>query len=249
MRKLITPILILASLAFSIMADEILQIWKESEYVSFRFFVEESKYPKMRYEKVYKMGEDKVVFVLNPSEIVWVREDGKCWMGDEKLYVVPSGIKDLEDVAIEALEEATDATIVEADGWYILEYSGEKGSFDVEIDEAWIPIRIARRIDGVEMKMTFEPLLEDVPSFQDLLKGREMTDELAFPEDFGRVLTLFDWFATSREGDLMKIEGIIEGKWHEVLVGFEEFEGAVRFGKIYVRSDQEVLKLLEGGSD
>ena len=246
MRALV--LMLIPVIALSVSVGDILEKWKSSEYVANRFFVEESKFPKMRYEKVYKKGEDKLVFVLNPKKLVWFREAGECWMGEDILYYVPSGINDLEDVAMEALESASDATIVEGDGWYLLQYETEKGYFEVEIDDLGIPSRIYRRIDGVEMKMTIEPLLEDVGDLEELLEGRELSDEPAFPEEIGEIMRIFDWFTVLGSDGNLEIVGIINGEWHKVKVGFKEFEGSVKFGSVYIEGDKRVMKILEGRS-
>ena len=248
MKRVLVFIFALATV-FAITKEDIAEIWRSSQYVAYRFFVEESDFPKIRYEKVYKNGDDKLVFVLNPKSLVWVRTDDGCWMGNEVLYKVPSGIKDLEDVALEALEESTGATIVEGDGWYMLEYETRKGYFKVDIDEAGVPMDIYREIDGIVMKMDIKPLLEDVEDFKALLKGRKLSDKLAFPRELGNIFKIFDWFSMEEGNERIVIKGIIDGKWHEVEVAFKRFKGCVRYGSLCVKSDPEVLKLLESGSD
>lgn len=248
MKRVLVFIFALATV-FGITKEGISEIWRSSQYVAYRFFVEESDSPKMRYEKVYKDGDDKLVFVLNPKDLVWVRMDGDCWMGEDVLYLVPSGIKDLEDVALEALEESTSATILEGDGWYMVEYRTRKGYFKVDIDESGIPMDIYRKIDGVVMKMEINPLMEDVKDFKSLLDGRELSNKLAFPRELGDVFKIFDWFSMEGDGEKILVKGIINGKWHEVTVAFKRFKGCVRYGSLCLKSDPEVLKLLESGSD
>ncbi len=242
-------VFLVAVTSFAITVSGVIKRWENSQYIAYRFFVEESKSPKMRYEKVYKKGEDKLVFVINPKNLVWVRMGDKCWMGNKILYLVPSGIKDLEDVALESLKESTDATIVEGAGWYMIEYETKKGYFKVDIDEEGIPINIYRRIDGIEMKMDIEPVVEDLKGFRKLLGDRELSNKLAFPEELGNVFKIFDWFTMSEEGDKIFINGIIGEKWHIVEVAFRKFRGCVKYGNICVKSDPEVLKLLESHSN
>lgn len=248
MKKALVFILALATV-FGVSIKDIVKIWKSSSYVAYRFFVEESDSPKIRYEKVYKKGDDKLVMVLNPKKLVWVRMDGNCWMGNKVLYIVPSGIKDLEDVALEALEESTDATIVQGEGWYMVEYVTKKGYFKVDIDESGIPMDIYRKIDGIVMRMDIQPTMEDVKDFRKLLNGRELSDELAFPEELGNIFRIFDWFSMKEEGDRIEIKGIIDEKWHRVEVAFKKFRGCVKYGSLCVKSDPEVLKLIESSSD
>ncbi len=248
MKKILVFVFALATI-FGITKEDIAEVWRSSQYVAYRFFVEESDFPKIRYEKVYKNGDDKLVFVLNPKSLVWVRMNEDCWMGDKVLYKVPSGIKDLEDVALEALEESTDATIVEGDGWYMLEYETRKGYFKVDIDESGIPMDIYRKIDGIVMKMDIHPVLEDLKDFKALLDGRKLSEELAFPKELGDIFKIFDWFSMKEENERIVIKGIINKKWHKIEVAFRRFKGCVKYGGLCVKSDPEVLKLLEGGSD
>ena len=248
MRRVLIFVLALATV-FGITTRDIVKLWKSSSYVAYRFFVEESDSPKIRYEKVYKKGEDKLVLVLNPKKLVWVRMDGNCWMGNDVLYIVPSGIKDLEDVALEALEESTNATVVQGEGWYMIEYATKKGYFKVDIDDSGIPMDIYRKIDGIVMRMDIQPTMEDVKDFRKLLDGKELSDKLAFPEELGNIFRVFDWFSMKESGDKIEIKGIIDEKWHKVEVAFKKFKGCVKYGSLCVKSDPEVLKLIEGSSD
>ena len=231
------PALLLAS---------VIDTWKRAEYFATRITVELSMNPRIRYEEVYRWGDSKFVKVFVPMEMYWYRSVDGTWSGRDTLKRLPVNILDLEDIALREVEKAT--PVVEENEWgYKLEFSTEKGDFEVWLNKNGIPMRIVREFHGIEMKMIYENWDSPPPPKEFVLKDHRFSNELAFPEEVGRVLACLDWFYISKEDGVMIVKGISHGKWVEIRISGKKLKGSVKLGVFYLKTDDEdILKIVTG---
>jgi len=252
MRKLISVIaivLIVPMLSFAIEINEILQKWEDSTYRAERIFLE--KYGddavRMRYEVVYKWGTDKVVKVDSPQEIVWLRNDDGCWIGNEVLYVVPIDIKDLEDIALEAAQEADNIKLKEDDDGYTLVFSTDRGSFFIKLNEDFLPVLIRRKVMKLTMEMEYKEYYEEVPEEEEVKKELKLSNKKAFPEEIAKILRRLEWFSIEKDPAAITIKGVYRNRIIHIEITPMRRDKFRRFGRYFIFSkDKQFMEDLLG---
>jgi len=245
----IAIVLVLSTLSFAIEVSEILQKWENSTYKAERIFLE--KYGedavRMRYEMVCKWSTDKIVKVDSPQEVIWLRNDDGCWIGKKVLYAVPIDIKDLEDIALEAAQEADEIKLDEDDDGYMLSFTTDRGSFFIKLNRDFLPLIIRRKLMRLTMEMEYKEYFDEVPKEEDVKKEFKISNKKAFPDEIARILRKLEWFSIEREPETIIIKGVYKNRmiYIEIApIGRERFR---RFGKYFVFSkDKEFMRDLLG---
>lgn len=252
MKRLLSVILagiVFWTLSFAVEVSEILQRWENSTYKAERIFLE--KYGddavRMRYEIVYKWGTNKIVKVDSPQEIVWLRNDDGCWIGSEVLYMVPIDIKDLEDIALEAAQEASDVKLKEDNDGYTLVYSTDRGSFFIKLSKDFLPLLIRRKLMKLTMEMEYKEYYSEVPKEEEVKKEFKLSDKKAFPDEIARILRRLEWFSIEREPDSIVIKGVYRNRMISIDITPLRRGRFRRFGRYFVFSkDKEFMEDLLG---
>ncbi len=247
MKRILSLLVLMLTLSvFSIDLTEAIEKLDALSYKVERVFIEKLKDEsvKLRFETVYKWGENKVVFVMSPEKIIWIRKDGQYWLGKDVLLYSPVDLKDLEDIAIEELE-SSDAKIKSSGEGYTITFKTDKGTFKITLDRDFRPVKIEREIMGIKMELDYKEYYDDVPSIKQVLKGLKLSDELAFPQEIGDILSMLSWFSISFEDGTIVVKGIFDGKLVSISISPKPHERFLKYGQIYINSsDEQILEEL-----
>ncbi len=249
MRRYLIAFLLISAflLSFSVSLNEIAEKLVDLNYKAERVFIEKPKAGavKMRLETVYKWGENKIVFIMAPEEVTWVRKEDEYWLGNDVLLYSPVDLKDLEDITLEELLSAPQVAIKEEQGNHLITFVTDKGKFELVLDEDFRPLRIVRSILGIKMEMEYREYFEDLPSMEEILAKLKLSDELAFPKEIGDVLMLLDWFTLFKEDNVIHIKGIFKGTFVDISISSQPFPGSLKYGNIYIKTEnKDIMKNL-----
>ena len=201
---------IVTLLLLHLFAENIVDLWKRVSYHSRRVLIETGISSRVRLEEIYKWMGNKLVFVLAPSNVIWFRTNGKCYLGEAyNLRRSPLEILDLEDLALRDIEKAK-YTVVNKGEYYEISFE-KNGKYLIFLDKTGIPIKIKRDYMGTVSELIFEyrePI--DKPPDEILSKLSLDESEIYLPKPLMVLLQNFRFFRIQNYKGNMEIYGIMK---------------------------------------
>lgn len=193
-----------------IFGENIVDLWKRISYHSKRVLIETGASSRVRFEEIYKWMGNKLVFVLAPSNVIWFRTNGKCYLGESyNLRRSPIEILDLEDLALRDIEKAN-YTLVDRGDYYEIRFENN-GKYLIYLDKMGIPIKIKRDYMGTVSELIFEYReLINKPPDEILNKISLDESEIYLPKPLMMLLQNFRFFRIQNYKGNIEIYGVMK---------------------------------------